>query len=515
MEIAARLNLRWRINILLACIVCIAMAGGMITVWNTFRMERLLTEIISNDLNALRAAEEMEVALVNQKGFVSYYFLDRNPAWLDKLSEYRRIFEEKLKQSRSFAENEVYLRALGEIEHEYQIYIDQKDRVIEFYKNGNMETGGILHREVREHFFKILDACEKYKNLYLARMVKAREAGHVESKRIRIAASIGVLVSFSLTILLAFMLVEQIFKPVHELTLETAVSDNGRLPGWNEIIALSQRVRGLIRNVGETQVELQRSREYVMQSEKMVMVGKLAAGTAHSIRNPLTSVKMRLFSLTRSLSLTDAQKEDFDVISREIRHVDNIVQNFLEFSRPPKLNMQRISPSSVVDSTIKLLKHRLESYDVTVTINRRHMLPEVMGDPEQLKEVLVNLVINACEAIRKSGAIVIDEFLLPGGIFEMKSVIRISDNGPGIPAAIKERIFEPFFTSKEDGTGLGLSIAQRIIEEHGGTLKVISEEGSGATFVITLPMRNGAPPAARPDTTMPGHGEDPGEEKKP
>jgi signal transduction histidine kinase len=217
-------------------------------------------------------------------------------------------------------------------------------------------------------------------------------------------------------------------------------------------------------------------------------VGALAAGMAHSIRNPFTSVKMRLFSLNRSLELSDTQKEDFDVISDEIRHIDTIVQNFLEFSRPPKLKMQSISPSAVVDQTLQLLEHRLKSYDVSVTIQREQPLPEIDADPEQLKEVLVNLMVNACEAIEKGGTIIIREDKKTTPSEGSVAVIRVSDDGPGIPEAICKKIFEPFFTTKEEGTGLGLSIVARIIEEHGGSVAVESIEGRGATVVITLPI---------------------------
>ena len=204
------------------------------------------------------------------------------------------------------------------------------------------------------------------------------------------------------------------------------------------------------------------------------MVGKLAAGTAHSIRNPLTSLKMRLFSLSRSLSLTDIQKEDFDVISEEIRHIDTILQNFLEFARPPKLIMQTVSPSIVVDMAIQLLEHRLKSYDVEVSVQRDRLLQNIEGDPEQLKEVIVNLMINACEAITKSGIITVkEEELKETG--NRYAVIKLIDNGPGIPESKMEKIFEPFFTTKEEGTGLGLSIAQRIIHEHKGRLDVRSK----------------------------------------
>jgi len=151
--------------------------------------------------------------------------------------------------------------------------------------------------------------------------------------------------------------------------------------------------------------------------------------------------------------------------------------------------MQQISPSMVVDLVIQLLEHRLKSYDVTIKIIRRQPLPEIQADPEQLKEVLVNIVMNACEAMERGGRVVIEEeetFLQPHG---RVAVIRLSDNGPGISQSIREKICQPFFTTKEEGTGLGLSIATRIMEEHKGWLDVTSKEGEGTTFIITLPVK--------------------------
>jgi signal transduction histidine kinase len=245
----------------------------------------------------------------------------------------------------------------------------------------------------------------------------------------------------------------------------------------------------LLHDVDYTQSELHRSRESLLQAEKMALVGKLAAGMAHSIRNPFTSVKMRLFSLGRSLDLDAAQKEDFEVIAAEIRHIDTIVQNFLEFARPPKLKMQPVDPSSVVDSALRLLEHRLKAYGVTVTVDRPVPLPPVRADAEQLKEVLVNLVVNACEAMAPGGTICIEERSAPFGTRGKAAVIRVRDNGPGIPAPLLEKVFQPFFSTKEQGTGLGLSIAQRVIGEHFGSLEVESVDGQGAVFTITLPAK--------------------------
>ena len=222
----------------------------------------------------------------------------------------------------------------------------------------------------------------------------------------------------------------------------------------------------------------------------MALVGKLAAGTSHSIRNPLTSVKMRLFSLSRSLDFDHNQKEDFDVISEEIGHIDNILQNFLEFSRPPRLKLQPVSPSDVVDQAVQLLEHRLESYQVVVTIQRSNRLPLIKADPEQLKEVLVNLIVNACESMDHGGSMVISEEETSEPALGRVVGIRLTDNGPGISDSMMDKIFQPFFTTKEEGTGLGLSIAVRVVEEHHGRLDVESKEGTGSTFIITLPIKD-------------------------
>ena len=256
----------------------------------------------------------------------------------------------------------------------------------------------------------------------------------------------------------------------------------------DEVAALSNRVHSLIEDVDLAQTELTRSQEHLLQSGKWAMVGKLAAGVAHSIRNPLTSVNMRLFSLKRSLAMSSSQQEDFEVISEEIRHIDTIVRSFLEFSRPPKLKMQRISPSAVVDMALVLLRYRLESYGVEVKLIREERLPEIWADPDQLKEVLANLMLNACEVMVNGGVITIREEEKGEPPLGPAVVIRVSDNGPGIPESVRDKVFQPFFSSKEEGTGLGLSIATRIIADHGGRLELESKQNEGAAFIITLPL---------------------------
>ena len=482
-------SLRARVYAILSMLVVITFMGSMIIVWYTFRMEEILISITEKHLQTFQAAESLETALVNQKGFVSYFFLDGDPEWLRQLGEYRQIFKERLNAARHLADTDIQTAAIDRIDHEYSAYISAKDRVIAYYKDGDKENGFKLHKEVRYLFFTILDLCEQYKELQVDQIHKATENGHAQAGKLRYISVLVSLFVVIIAITLIFFFIQHILEPLRKLAGE-ASRMGPSATSQNEIKSLSHSVHDLIDDVYQTHTELQKSRETLLQSEKMALVGKLAAGMAHSIRNPFTSVKMRMFSLGRTLKLTETQKDDLDVISQEIRHIDTIVQNFLEFSRPPKLKMQMVSPSIIVDLVIQLLEHRLNSYEVRIEVIRKRPLPPISADPEQLKEVLVNLVVNACEAMKKGGQIVISEeetIERPTGKIV---VIRVSDDGPGIPGPLADKVLQPFFTTKEEGTGLGLSIASRIIEEHGGRLNLTSTEGKGTTFTITLPVRD-------------------------
>jgi len=202
----------------------------------------------------------------------------------------------------------------------------------------------------------------------------------------------------------------------------------------------------------------------------------------------MTSINMRLFSLKRSLELTDFQQEDFEVVSEEMRRLDNIVRNFLEFSRPHKLKKQRINISDVINKTLALLYHRLELHSVTVIRKQSEGLSRIEADSELLKEVFVNLIVNACEAMEDGGEIVISEEDALAEKIGRAVVVKVQDNGPGMSDEIQGRVLEPFETTKADGTGLGLFIAVRIVEEHGGTLELRSKEGFGTTFTLTFPV---------------------------
>ncbi|MFH2064336.1 MAG: ATP-binding protein [Pseudomonadota bacterium] len=483
-----QLSLRKRILLLIASLAFINIFGSTITVWYAYKTQNLNSSMVDNDLTALIAAQHLETSLVMQKGLLTYYFMTDKTEWLDKLKTFHDAFQTLLNRAR-----EVNLTAQGntilnEIESRYIRFTFDRDRVIELYRKGNRQEGANQHWEVRDQFFKIYELTGRFKNIHEQTIADSSQSIRKASREMKIMAGAAVPCVILLSLILTYILFSHVLNPIQKLALE---ADLKEIPGGleNEIEALKGRVHHLIEDIGQTHAKLEESQEHLVQSKRLAMVGKLAAGVAHSVRNPLTSVKMRLFTLERSLRLTQEQKEDLDVISEEIRHIDTILRNFLEYARPPKLNFQSNSPSDVVDHTIQLLKHRMESYRIDISIDRRQKLPNVMLDSDQLKEVLVNLIINSCEAMGENGKITIVEDWIQEGPYHGRAVIRIQDNGPGIPPELKDKIFEPFFSTKEEGSGLGLSIAKRIVEEHGGELKTESQDGPGAVFTIIMPIK--------------------------
>lgn len=247
------------------------------------------------------------------------------------------------------------------------------------------------------------------------------------------------------------------------------------------------RVRTLLEEHQRAELALAESSENMREAEKLALVGKLAAGVAHSIRNPLTGLKLRLYSLTKGLALTSRQQEHVHAINEAVAHMEKIVSNFLEISRKPRLEKSRCNVSEILDRVLLLLEPRIEAYKVRVE-RARTALPDIEADSEKLCEAFANLVANACEAAGMDGTIFISEECGRLEPLERVLVVRIRDSGPGIPEKLREVVFQPFLSTKKEGTGLGLPIARRVFEEHGGWLNLYCAPGQGATFVCVLPL---------------------------
>lgn len=237
-------------------------------------------------------------------------------------------------------------------------------------------------------------------------------------------------------------------------------------------------------------VRLNESQALIVRQEKLASLGVLAAGVAHEIRNPLTAIKFRLFSLRRTLPSAYAGDEDLGVISDELTRLERIVRDFLQFARPSDPSMVRLPVARLLEEVKDLMRQELEASGVRLVLEE--VQPGwIQADPQQMKQVLINLVRNGAESIPGGqGSVSLRAYRAPAGNGTRDPrgvVIAIRDTGRGIPAEVERRLFDPFFSTKASGTGLGLSIASRIVEKHGGRLRYTTALNRGTTFEIVLP----------------------------
>ncbi len=233
-------------------------------------------------------------------------------------------------------------------------------------------------------------------------------------------------------------------------------------------------------------------RDKIIQQQNMLThFGRLAAEFAHEIRNPLTAINARLYTLQKSISLDTPEHKDAEIIGNEISRLDQIVKDFLKLARPPEPKFVSICAKPLLREVKELLSPQFEKQSIEINCDAQEDAM-FQGDPQQLKQVLINLVKNAAESIGHDGSITLrsrKEKMHMQGKRVKVILIEVEDSGPGIPEDVRERLFNPFFSTKETGTGLGLAISARIIEKHSGILNFESESGQGTTFRIALPVQ--------------------------
>lgn len=225
----------------------------------------------------------------------------------------------------------------------------------------------------------------------------------------------------------------------------------------------------------------------LFHADKLMTVGELAAGAAHEIRNPLAAIRSTVQYIRRDLP---ADRQNLiDGIIEEVDRIDKIIKGLLSFSRTSELHVEFLDLHAILEQTLSLLDSELKNHNIEVIKEYRLIDPHIHGDGAQLKQVFLNILLNGIQAIEKGGRITIttsvkqnrDDFV----------TASFSDTGPGIPPSVLPRVFDPFYTTKENGTGIGLSISYGIVSRHGGEIEISSGgegEEKGANVAISLPI---------------------------
>ena len=307
-----------------------------------------------------------------------------------------------------------------------------------------------------------------------------------------IATCIGALIAVGM----GFFLAHRIMAPVHrlikasrEVSEGSLFPDIGSISNDQEIAILQKTFKDMVESMKRRRMA---SQSQILQSEKQASVGRLAAGVAHEINNPLTGVLTYTHMLLKREDIPDEIRSDLQVIAKSTDRIRKIVKGLLDFSRQTKLDPEPTDINQLVDATIKLVENQALLKGVSIHFKHGENLPIIVLDQSQIQSVLLNIMINALDATKPSDEITINSSMdFSASDTEHRGVeISIEDTGCGMPPEHLARIFDPFFSTKEvgKGTGLGLSVSFGIVKEHGGNLRVQSELGKGTKFFIWLPI---------------------------
>lgn len=296
----------------------------------------------------------------------------------------------------------------------------------------------------------------------------------------------------SLALVLAVLLGRRVTRPLRDLQDTLVDISRGNfgvevpVDGPSEIRSVGSTLNKMSKELVRRSEELQTANAQLVQSEKLSAVGELAASVAHEVKNPMVGI-VGFAQLGQESDDHKEMNEYFKLIEQDAFRANKILQNLLEFSRPPEMEFEPLAPNEVVMGAMALCVHQLQMQGVKVDTALGDGLPAIKGNSNQLRQVLLNLMLNAGQAMEASPKklINVSTASTEAGFVE----IRVADTGPGLAPEVQAKLFKPFFTTKRrgQGTGLGLSVSRSIIEAHRGQIRAEGLPGAGATFIIRLP----------------------------
>jgi signal transduction histidine kinase len=260
----------------------------------------------------------------------------------------------------------------------------------------------------------------------------------------------------------------------------------------DEIGDLGRNFNQMVKQLRETREEIERlHRTQMSRAEHFATLGEVATGLAHEIRNPLAGIAGVIEIISRDLPSSSPAREVVKDVRREIARINHIVTDLLQTARPHPPKIRKSDLNTTVEHAVMLGRQQALSKGIEIALRKDPSLPEVEHDSDQIHQVLLNLLLNAQQAIDAKGKI---EVTVEGK--GSSAAIEVKDNGRGISPEALPNIFRPFYTTKGDGTGLGLSLARRIVEDHQGRIDVTSTAGKGTTFTVVLPLQRTTAPAS-------------------
>lgn len=487
----------YRIFIWVLILLAIILAGGMLIVAFTYNLQQKTEKQIELTRHQIAIAKELEVELFGLRNFTFIYIDDKSSEWIDSISSRKINFIILLERARNVAKSQEESSIIQQISGLFSNFeLNFNSSILLARQGNNAQANALLTHSAKD----LLGTIHQKSRQYISINQKVNEQHQSDLTRttriifnVMIALGLGgVLVG----LFLGWMISKLLFVPIKQLMVNIrdaaagTVLERVNVSEGDEFDELSTRIKELVDRINKTQEDLSKNKQLLQYTNKFAVLGKVAPTIAHEIRNPLTAIKMLIYSMREGNQDQAAHLKDIEIILSEVDRMEGFIKNFLKFAKPADPEFSRINPNEVIADVIQLLKSRFKEKSLNVEFNQYGSNALVMADAGQLKQLFINLLINALEAVSKNGDIKIFTVLIPTNQNNEGEFYRISfeDSGPGIPDNVMKSLFEPFVKGNEQGVGLGLSISQYIATMHHGWIEAENKpNGSGAVFHVFLP----------------------------
>jgi len=477
--------------------IAIILAGGFLIISYIYKLQDETNLLIQENIRSARAAKELKLSLYDIRAASLTYLFDRSPeriATLEKKQAEFVILLEKARESANTVEENNLTQQVAALFSNYQQTLRN---ALELHRMGRISQPNALIVHASQD---LINTIEEKTNTFITTNESA-QAEYEKSIKINddiirtamYALGIGGII---LGLVLGWLIARIILNPIYKLVLKvrdaagSEVVEHIKMSPGKELEELDQHINRLIGRINQAHEDLQKNRELLEKSSKLAAIGKIAPALAHEIRNPLTAIKMLIYAMMQEPEISQDKRHDLEIITHEINRVEGFLQNFLKYARPAKPQMRMVSIIPEIRETLQLMQPRFRQSNITLTEIHQHENLRIKADPDMIKQIVMNLVLNAVESMGQDGELGFSTLVNADDPENQLFQICISDTGSGIPNDIRDSLFDPFVKGKDQGVGLGLSISQRIAELHHGWISASNNSGKGATFILHLPMKS-------------------------
>ncbi len=498
------MRLRHKITLPTVAIGLVLLLLGVSGGWYVLRLQRSNSHVLDVNVSSLRAAEEITMIVREIRHELDRFLVGGErghlasalgsqrdvEAWLERaaqLSVTERDASLVTRIASGLDELFAQLRHLADLPHQ-AVTSDSVQSLVDDIVTARVLAAAHQYLDLKE---QELESSNQQNKAMAERLAMALLLLGTCGAIAGLVAGFGVARAISRSILQLSVSIRDVAGKLNEVVGPVEVSAD---PSMTDLETVLQTVSLQVSSVVE---QLHDRHREVIRADQLAAVGQLAAGLAHELRNPLMCMKTLVQSARRRGDGAHFDSRDLAVLDEEICRLENLLQAFLDFARPPRPETRSVDLTRVVHHTVNFLSPRAAGRNVAIQCQLSSRPLIVQADEVQLRQVLLNLLLNALDAVHNGGEIVVDARHdvegLPGERTDSRCrpcvSLRVSDNGHGLPARDRDRIFEPFFSTKDTGLGLGLAISQRIMEAHGGELVARDRAGGGAVFQIRLPLQ--------------------------